>query len=442
METQRQWALEVARILRSRGYEAVFAGGCVRDALLGRPVSDFDVATSALPAEVMAIFPRCVPVGEHFGVVRVVREPGVEIETATFRSDGPYLDGRRPSSVRFSSAREDVLRRDFTVNGMLQEPETGEVLDYVGGREDLMRGIIRAIGDPDRRFAEDKLRLIRAVRFAARLGFRIEPATWRAIQRWAPRIHEVSAERIRDELCKILAGPDAGRAFHLLQNSGLLREILPEMDAMVGCEQPPEFHPEGDVFTHTCLLFDCMNEPKSLEVALGALFHDIGKPPTFTRTDRIRFHGHETAGLPMTENIMRRLRFSNAQIELTKELVADHLKFASVMNMRAATLKRFLRRESFPFHLELHRIDCMASHMDMRAYEFCLRKLDELAREPPPRPRLVTGEDLKQLGLAPGPRYREILDAVEDAQLEQPELDREQALDIARRLAASAQGIP
>ncbi len=415
--------------LRDAGHEAYFAGGCVRDYLLGLEAHDFDIATSAKPEEVQKIFSRTVPVGAQFGVILVL-EGGCEFQVATFRADGAYLDGRRPSEVVFTSAEGDALRRDFTVNGLFYDPVAGEVIDFVGGRDDLKARVIRAIGCAVDRFAEDKLRVLRGVRFAASLDFEIESGTWEAIRAGASAIGQVSAERIREELCKILLSPRRVRGFDLLDASGLLGEILPEMEPLKGCEQPPEFHPEGDVFVHTRLMLSLLPEVVSLPLVLSVLFHDLGKPPTQQRdpTGRLRFNGHESVSARMTERIMRRLRFPNETIEATVEMVQNHMVFKDVQNMRVARLKRFMARGTFDDELELHRVDCLGSHGLLDNHKFLLEKREEFANEPLIPEPLVTGHDLIGMGWKPGPRFKEALDSVQTRQLEGSLCSREEAL--------------
>jgi len=389
----------------------------VRDLLLGREPKDYDVATDARPEQVVTLFPDAQLVGAHFGVV-LVHDKDAEVEVATFRSDHAYRDGRRPSGVDFETdPRQDVLRRDFTINALLMDPETGQVLDFVGGRADLDAGLIRAIGDAEARFREDHLRMLRAIRFAARLGFRIEPATMAAILRLRELIRVVSAERIRDELARMLAEGGARRAFELLDESGLLGVLLPEVAAMKGVPQPPEFHPEGDVWIHVLLMLDAMRSP-TRTLALGVLLHDVGKPATFRAAERIRFDEHAEVGARMAVEILTRLRFSNDEIRQVEALIANHLRWKDVVHMRESKLKRFLRMDRFEEHLELHRLDCLASHGSLDRYEFARRKLEEVPREElKPRP-LVTGHDLIRAGYEPGPAFGVILRAVEDAQLE------------------------
>jgi poly(A) polymerase len=420
----------------------------VRDLLLEREPADYDVATDATPEQVMQIFPQTYAVGAQFGVVLVPlpkRESGESavapgekvpyVEVATFRSDVSYSDGRHPDAVRFSSdPREDVLRRDFTINGLMLDPVTGEVLDYVHGREDLRAGIIRAIGDPEQRFTEDKLRMLRAVRFAARFGYAIEPKTFAAIQKLAPHIHQVSRERVRDELTKMLTEGRAKRAFELLDESSLLKQVLPEISAMKGVEQPPQYHPEGDVFVHTLLLLDKLPAGASKTLAWGALLHDVGKPPTFRiAPDRIRFDGHVQVGEKMAAEICRRLRFSNDETDQILALVDNHMRFGDVWRMKESTLKKFLRLPAFDEHLELHRLDCLSSHGLLDAYNLMRERFQSLPPEAIRPAPLITGQDLIEAGYEPGPRFKEILSAVEDAQLEGRLASREAAMELVRR---------
>ncbi len=417
----RQLAETICRTLRGAGHQAYLVGGCVRDILLGHEPADYDVSTDATPDRVQALFPQSLAVGAQFGVV-IVTDGTEQVEVATFRSDIGYSDGRHPDRVVYaSSAREDVQRRDFTLNALLLDPETNEVLDYVGGRDDLRAGIIRAIGQPAERFREDKLRMIRAVRFAARFRYVIEAATFSAIMNLAPDICQVSAERIRDEITKILTEGAARRGFELLDETRLLPEILPDVTRMKGVEQPPQFHPEGDVWTHTLLMIEQLQLGCSPTLAWGVLLHDVGKPPTFTPPSgpdgRIRFDQHVEVGTRMAEAICRRLRFSNDDTEQIAALVANHLRFKDVGQMRLSTLKRLVRLNRFEEHLELHRLDCLSSHRNLDAYEFVRRFLAETPPEQVRPPRLLTGDDLIRMGFAPGPSFKEILDTVEEAQL-------------------------
>jgi poly(A) polymerase len=423
-------ATDIARRLQEAGHIAYFAGGCVRDELLGHPPHDYDIATSAKPAEVQQLFAHTQAVGAHFGVI-LVMEHGRAFEVATFRSDHEYIDGRRPEMVTFSTPQEDAQRRDFTINGMFHDPVADKFIDFVGGRADLDSKILRAIGDPAARFREDKLRLLRAVRFAARFDYAIEPATWEAIRAHAADIRAVSAERIREELVKILAHPNRVRGFDLLDQSGLMKEFLPEIEALKGCEQPPQFHPEGDVFVHTRAMLALLPADAPATLVLSVLFHDIGKPPTFryhAHEDRIRFSGHDRVGAEMTQRVMERLRFSRAETDLVVEAVRQHMVFKDVQNMRTAKLKRFMAREGFAEEMELHRVDCQSSHGALDNYDFLQAKAEELAKEPLIPPPLVTGRDLIALGGKPGPHFGPILEAVQTAQLEGALTTTEQAL--------------
>jgi poly(A) polymerase len=483
----RGFAISIVRMLRQKGHKAYLVGGCVRDLVLGREPADYDVATDATPDEVMRIFPETYAVGAQFGVVlvplpaseeqqvpfdwlrplragsrlrpnlarrssgsarddkkesvsapldvvAVPGQPGV-VEVATFRSDIGYSDGRHPDEVRFSKdPREDVHRRDFTINGLLLDPITNQVLDYIGGQKDLKAGIIRTIGEPERRFAEDKLRMLRAVRFAARFGYKIEPATFSAIGRLAPQIQRVSRERVRDELSKMLTEGHAREAFLLLDRTGLLHEVLPEVEAMKGVAQPPEFHPEGDVFVHTLLLLSKLPQPCPATLAWGALLHDAGKPPTFrVAQDRIRFDGHVEVGIKMAEAICQRLRFSGEDTEQILALVEHHMRFAHVQRMSESTFKKLVRMPRFEEHLEMHRIDCLSSHGDLGSHDFTRQRMIQLpaaALRPEP---LVTGDDLIAAGYAPGPRFKCILAAVEDGQLEGRLNNKGEAMEFVER---------
>jgi poly(A) polymerase len=457
----KDFAISIIRTLRGAGFQAYLVGGCVRDIVLGREPADYDVTTDATPEQVMRLFPETYAVGAQFGVVlipaprtEIARRDGAcpvsddavrgiltnhskadVVEVATFRSDIGYSDGRHPDQVRYSKdPREDVERRDFTINGLLLDPLTSQILDFVGGRTDLEAGIIRTIGDPERRFSEDRLRMLRGVRFAARFEYEIEPATFGAIPRLAGEIHLVSRERIRDELSKMLTEGHAGRAFLLLDESGLLEQVLPEISLMKGVEQPPQFHPEGDVFVHTLLLLEKLPQPCPLTLAWGALLHDVGKPATFrVAPDRIRFDGHVEVGVKIAAEICRRMRFSNDDTEQILALIDHHMRFANVTQMKESTLKKFLRLPRFEEHLELHRIDCLSSHGDLTSYNFAREKLASIpAQEIRPRP-LITGRDLIQAGYAPGPRFKEILSAIEDWQLEGKLHNSDEAMERVRR---------
>jgi putative nucleotidyltransferase with HDIG domain len=439
-------ARRIAIALRDAGYEAYFAGGCVRDLLLGRAPDDYDVATSATPDVVLQMFPKTFAVGAHFGVVLVATPssaespsagqaasapPQVVTEVATFRSDGVYSDGRHPDEVKYTlSAAEDVQRRDFTINGLLLDPLRGggtledqkgfgaAVIDHVGGLPDLDAGVIRAIGQPERRFDEDQLRLLRAVRFAARFGFAIDPATFAAIRALAGRIHAVSRERIRDELTKMLTEGHARRAFELLNESGLLKEVLPEVARMKGVEQPPQFHPEGDVWIHTLMLLEQLAPGCSPTLAWGALLHDVGKPPTFRVAERIRFDGHVEVGVAIAAEICRRFRFSNDETRQILALIENHMRFGDASKMKTSTLKRFFRLESFDEHLALHRMDCMAAHCNLDQWNFVRERYEAMPEEVVRPKPLLTGRELIAAGYEPGAQFKEMLHAVEDAQLE------------------------
>jgi poly(A) polymerase len=400
---------------------------------LGAKPKDFDISTDARPERIIDLFPKSGQVGAHFGVV-LVRDAGAQVEVATFRSDHDYHDGRRPASVHFESdPREDVLRRDFTINGLMMEADTGKVLDYVGGRADLERRVVRAIGDPDARFREDHLRLVRAIRFAARLGFEIESATFEAVRRHHALILKVSAERVRDELTRILTEGGARYGFELLDASGMLADLLPEVAAMKGVGQPPEFHPEGDVWTHTLLLLAGLGRAAPT-LAWGALLHDVGKPPTFRVAERIRFDGHVGEGVKLAHGILNRLRFSRDDMEQVEALIANHMRFKDAHRMKQSTLKRFLRMPDFGEHLELHRLDCLAGNRNLENYELVKRKLEELPVEQLKPAPLVTGADLIAEGYQPGPRFAEMLAAVEDAQLEGRIGSREEAMKMVREM--------
>ncbi len=432
-------ALDLARILRSAGHEALFAGGCVRDRLCQLEPKDYDIATSARPDAVIRLFPRANEVGAHFGVV-IAHHGGHHIEIATFRTDGSYKDARRPESVEFSNAEEDAHRRDFTINGLFEDPESGEIIDHVGGIADLKAGIIRAIGDPSQRFREDALRLLRAVRFTTRFGFTLEAGTHQAIKDHADWLGKISPERIRDEFSKILCSPRRRQGIEQLVETGLIAAIVPELVATIGCEQPPEWHPEGDVFTHTMIMLDMLGEDPSLELCLAVLLHDIAKPACRTieaGSGRIRFNGHDTVGAGMADAILRRLRYPNHSIESVVHMVSRHMQFMHVQQMRTAKLKRFMAAPGFDQELELHRVDCGSSNGFTDNYEFLLAKAEEFANEPLIPEPLVSGRDLIRLGLQPGPRFKELLETIQTEQLEGRILDRESALAYLRRLLAN-----
>jgi len=418
----RELANSICETLLRHGYQAFLVGGCVRDILLGREPADYDVSTNATPECVLELFADTLNVGAQFGVV-LVKESGAKVEVATFRKDLGYSDGRHPDRVAYTtSAEEDVARRDFTINGLLMRHDSNEVLDYVGGQADLKAGVIRAIGEPERRFTEDKLRMLRAVRFAARFGYSMESNTFAAIHRHAPEIQSVSAERVREELSKLLTEGAARRGFELLDKTRLLQQVLPEVSAMKGVQQPPEYHPEGDVWIHTRMMLERLPAGASRTLAWGVLLHDVGKPPTFRSAaatgDRIRFDNHAEVGTRLAGEICRRLKFSNGETEQIQALVANHMKFKDVGLMRTSTLKRFVRLANFNEHLELHHLDCLGSHGNLSAYDMVRQFVDETPEEQVKPPRLLTGHDLNEMGYSPGPRFQPILRAVEDAQLE------------------------
>ncbi len=426
----REAALEVVKKLVAAGHQALLAGGCVRDQLLGREPKDYDVATNARPEQVVKLFHGAPTVGAHFGVV-IVRKADHQIEVATFRKDGSYSDGRHPDSVEFSSAEEDAQRRDFTVNGLLEDPLQGQIIDYVGGRADLEAKVLRAIGNPEERFMEDQLRLMRAVRFATVLGFDIEKETWAAVCRLSPRISSVSIERLREEFSKIMLHPARVRGFDLLVESGLMKELLPEILVLQGCDQPPQFHPEGDVYVHTRLMLSLLPEKVSLPLVLSVLFHDIAKPATRTIDDdgRIRFNGHDQVGAEMTDGILKRLKYPNHIIEPAVEAVANHMKFIAVPQMRTATLKRFMARPGFEDEMALHRVDCLGCHGDLDTYDFVRARQAEFASEPLiPKP-LINGRDLMALGWEASPMLGRALTEVQNLQLEGRLTTREEALE-------------
>lgn len=438
MPSLRKTATAVANRLIEAGHKALFAGGCVRDQLLGNRPKDYDIATSATPEEVQNLFAKTNAVGAHFGVI-LVKENSHHLEIATFRHDGSYLDGRRPESVTFTNAQEDARRRDFTINGLFQEPETGEILDYVGGQQDIEDRVLRAIGEPATRFQEDALRLLRAIRFAGKTGFRIETATWEAMQAHAGLLAKISPERIRDEFSRIITHPRRAEGLQLLLDSGLLTQFLPEAIALVGCEQPPQWHPEGDVFTHTKIALSLLGDDAPLELCLGVLLHDIGKPPTYQWDEgdqRIRFSGHDAVGAEMAEEILRRLRYSNDTIAAVREMVARHMQFMNVQDMRTAKVKRFMARPTFPLEMELHRVDCASSNGFTDNYDFLTAKEEEFANEPIIPAPLVTGKDLIQMGLQPGPQFAGLLREVQNQQLENKLTTREEGLRLVKELLA------
>jgi poly(A) polymerase len=432
----REAAAILAARLKAAGHQALFAGGCVRDRLLEREPEDYDIATSATPSEVIRLFPGSNEVGAHFGVV-IAKHGGHHVEIATFRTDGSYRDGRRPESVTFSTPEEDARRRDFTINGLFEDPATGAIIDFVGGMADLKAGVIRAIGVPQARFNEDGLRLLRAVRFAARLGFAIEPVTDSALRSCAHLLDRISPERIRDEFSRILTSPRRRHGVEHLVETGLTGHFLPELAAMIGCDQPPEWHPEGDVFTHTMIMLGMLADDAPLDLCLAVLLHDIAKPPCrgVDPDGRIRFNGHDAMGAEMAGSILRRLRYPNDTVAAVSSMVGRHMQFMNVQKMRVAKLKRFMAAPTFPLEMELHRVDCGSSNGFTDNYEFLQEKEREFAAEPLIPPPLVTGRDLIELGLSPGPRFKELLETMQTEQLEGRIHDRETALACLRRFA-------
>lgn len=436
-EKARRNATSVAASLRDAGHQALFAGGCVRDGLMGVAPKDYDIATSARPDQVLEVFPGSNQVGAHFGVILVTRQKQA-IEIATFRTDGTYHDGRRPESVSFSTPEHDALRRDFTINGLFEDPFSGEIIDHVGGQQDLENKVIRCIGHPLKRFEEDALRLLRAVRFQARTGFRIHPETLAAMSECAPLLDQISIERIRDEFSAILSGPRRKDALKLLTQTRLIDQFLPELRDLIGCDQPPEWHPEGDVFTHTGIMLDMLQHDAPLDLALAVLLHDIAKPPcrTVDPDGRIRFNGHDSMGAEMAENILRRLRYPNEIIESAGFMVSRHMQFMHVQKMKRSKLRRFIGADTFSKEMELHRVDCASSNGFTDNYQFLREKLDEFANEPVIPPPLVTGHDLIKLGLKPGPEFRRILEAVQTEQLEGRIHSKEEGIHWVKQFAS------
>ncbi len=440
--TTEKYARSIVRALQENGYTAFYAGGCVRDLVRGVLPADYDIATNAPPGDVQKLFSRTVAVGAKFGVI-VVLIDHQEFEVATFRADGVYVDGRRPEAVTFSSPERDALRRDFTVNGMFYDPVRREVIDYVGGQKDLEAGILRTIGNALDRFREDHLRMLRAIRFAVTLNLQIEQRTWSALRAAGHEVTSVSAERIRDELVRIFLSPNRLRGFDLLDQSGLMAVILPEIEALKGCEQPPQWHPEGDVFVHTRAMIGLLPEQVSVVLVFSVLLHDIGKPATFIYDavqDRIRFSGHDRVGAEMTKRVMERLRFSRHVIDATVEAVAQHMVFKDVQKMRVAKLKRFMSRPHFEDEMGLHQVDCASSHRKLENYDFLRRKQEEFADEPLIPAPLITGWDLLAMGWKTGPKIGEVLDAVQTRQLEGALTSREEALDWVQSISRSKPG--
>ncbi|QQL46129.1 CCA tRNA nucleotidyltransferase [Sulfuriroseicoccus oceanibius] len=425
----RQAACSVVATLTDAGFTAFFAGGCVRDRLMGNHVKDYDIATNATPQQVAAAFSKVRMVGAHFGVA-LVHYHGFDFEVATFREDGSYGDGRRPDSVCYSTPEKDAHRRDFTINGLFENPATGEVIDFIGGQQDLDARTLRAIGDAETRFAEDYLRMLRAVRFAARFDLKIEESTWVALQAHAPQITQISVERIFAEVRTILTHPNRVRGFDLLVESGLMQHILPEIIQLQGCDQPPEFHPEGDVYQHTRIMLDMIPADASEALVWAVLLHDIAKPATRTvdETGRIRFNGHDRVGAEMAEEILRRLKAPNHLIDAVRPMVARHMTFMNVTKMKRSTLRRFMDAPTFTDEIELHRVDCASSNGITENYEFVLAKRDEFANEPVVPPPLVTGRDLIERGHKPGPNLGKILNEIQTLQLDGQLTTRDDAL--------------
>jgi len=425
----RTTATALVATLRDHGFIAYFAGGCVRDRLMGNPPKDYDIATNATPTEIAKLFPRHRMVGAHFGVV-LVHYQGMDFEVATFREDGSYGDGRRPDDVCFSTPEKDAQRRDFTINGLFENPLDGEIIDFINGRQDIDSRCIRAIGNPNERFQEDYLRLLRAIRFAARFKFKIEPATWAALCDHSAKVAEISMERVREELRQILIHPNRLCGFDLLVESGIMAHVLPEIIALQGCEQPAEFHPEGDVFVHTRIMLGMLPDDASETLVWAVLLHDIAKPATLTIDvdGRIRFNGHDKVGAEMAEEILRRLRSPNALINDVAEMVSQHMNFMNVTRMKRSTLRRFIGRPTFDDEIELHRVDCASSNGITENYAFVIEKQREFASEPVIPPPLITGKDLIERGWKPGPDMGELLTEFQNMQLDGTLSDRESAI--------------
>ena len=431
MDSNKAAAFEIISKLQEKGHIAYLAGGCVRDMLRSEIPKDYDIATSALPEQITSIFDKTREVGVHFGVVIVIKD-NLAFDVATFRNDGSYKDGRHPEKVTFSTPEEDTARRDFTINGIFYDPISQKHIDFVDGRSDIEKKVIRAIGDPDLRFQEDHLRLLRAIRFAARFNYEIETATWKSIKINAKGISKISKERVRDELTKILLNENRVLGFDLLVESGLMEHIIPEILKLKGCEQPPQFHPEGDVFVHTRLMLSLLEKNPSIELVLSVLLHDIGKPATYTFdevADRIRFNGHDKLGAEMSDQILRGLKFSNSIVEDVVQMVANHMTFKDVQKMRQSKLKRFMSRSTFNDETELHRVDCLGSWGGLDNYDFLNEKIIEFANEPIIPEPLLTGKHLIELGWAPGPSLGKTLTSIQDLQLEGHLKTKEEALD-------------
>ena len=427
--TLKDTATAITKTLIDAGHKAFFAGGCVRDELLEKEPKDYDIATSATPEQVLELFPHSDAIGAHFGVI-LVKKDGAAFEIATFRHDGSYSDGRHPDSVSFTSPENDAMRRDFTINGLFKNPLTGEIVDFVHGKVDIEERYIRAIGKPEARFQEDALRLLRAIRFSTLLEFDIEPRTWKAIQENAHLLKKISVERISGEFNKILLSPQRATGIQLLVDSGLIRHFLPEVLDLIGCEQPPQFHPEGDVYTHTKIMLDMLQDDPSLELCLSVLLHDIGKPATYSydqEADRIRFNGHDSLGATMATTILKRLRYPNNCIESVSSMVANHMSFMHVQQMKKAKVKRFMARETYQDEMELHRVDCGSSNGITENYDFLRAQEEIFANEPLIPTPLLKGKDLIDRGLKPGPQFKEILLNLQSEQLEGSINTREEA---------------
>jgi len=431
-------AAKIVQQLQAAGFAAFWVGGCVRDFLLGREPQDFDIATDAKPEQVEKLFHKTIPVGRKFGVMIVV-EGGQEFQVATFRAEADYQDGRRPEKIEFANAEADASRRDFTVNGLFYDPLTEKIHDWVGGENDLRAKIIRTIGKPEERFGEDHLRMLRAIRFAAQLGFEIEPKTFAAIQTLAPKIQIISAERIRDELLKLFRPPHASHGLVLLRDSGLLEHVLTELAATIGCEQSPDFHPEGSVFNHICLMLEKMPADADALLPWTVLLHDIAKPVTAEKdlaTGKIHFYGHEKIGADMAEKILRLLKFPNRETEEIVAAVRHHMQFKDLKAMRKATLRRLLLRATFPLELELHKLDCLGSFGDLSHYDFCLAAAEELKNQPQIFPPLLNGNDLLALGVASGKPMGELLHEIRERQLADELKTPDEAREWVRRILA------
>lgn len=430
-------AFIIAERLKKDGHIVYYAGGCVRDALMGIKPKDIDIVTSAQPRRILSLFHKSDAVGAHFGVI-LVKEGGIAFDVATFRKDGIYLDGRHPSEVTYSGAEEDACRRDFTINGLFEDPWTGEIIDYVGGLDDMQARVIRAIGNPEERFREDALRLLRAVRFAVVTGFTIEKTTYKAMEEHASLLQQISMERIHQEFLKILTAPRRAQGIDILVKTGLMRFIIPEVYDLIGCEQPPQWHPEGDVYKHTLIMLELLGDKQiSEELALATLLHDIGKPPVYAldETGRIRFSGHDTKGAEMTIDILKRLKCSKKQIDAVTEMVKNHMKFMNVQQMRLGRLRLFMGRPTFCEELELHRVDCLSSNGLLDNYEFVQEKMKQFDQEPIIPPPLITGRDLIDMGIRPSPQFKAYLNDVQQRQLEGELTTRDEALIYLQSLA-------